>query len=107
MKDILRHDQHPNILIKISPSDTLRGPVIKLKHSLSQGDGPLKDTDIQYLSALHRGNMSAHNMLHLLGSLYLSRYPVQMQGAYPLLSDEAHSVIIDLPNYCWNHTAKY
>jgi acyl transferase domain-containing protein len=107
MEDILRHDQHPDILIEIGPSDTLRGPVMKLKHSLGQGDGPLKDTDIQYLSALHRGDMSAHNMLHLLGSLYLSGYPVQMQGAYPLLSDEAHSVIVDLPNYRWNHTAKY
>lgn len=37
---------------------------MKPKHSLGQGDGPLKDTDIQYLSALHRGDMSAHNMLH-------------------------------------------
>ncbi|KAH1643498.1 hypothetical protein KXX39_003138 [Aspergillus fumigatus] len=30
-----------------------------------------------------------------------------MKAAYPLLSDEAHSVIVDLPNYRWNHTAKY
>ncbi|KAH1547760.1 hypothetical protein KXX57_002277 [Aspergillus fumigatus] len=65
--------------------------IMKLKHSLGQGDGPLKDTDNQYLSALHRGDMSAHNMLHLLGSLYLAGYPVQMKAAYPLLSDEAHS----------------
>lgn len=99
MEAILRHGQHPDILIEIGPSDTLRRPVMKLKHSLGQGDGPLKDTDIQYLSALHRGDMSAHNMLHLLGSLYLAGYPVQMKAAYPLLSDEAHSVIVDLPNY--------
>ncbi|KAH1305113.1 hypothetical protein KXX11_000197 [Aspergillus fumigatus] len=30
-----------------------------------------------------------------------------MKAAYPLLSDEAHSVIVDLPNYRWNHPAKY
>ncbi|RHZ46412.1 type I polyketide synthase [Aspergillus thermomutatus] len=107
MEEILLHDQRPDVLVEIGPSDTLRGPVTQLKHSLGQEDGPLKEADIQYLSALRRGDMSARNMLHLLGSLYLSGYPIQMQGAYPRLSEEAPSVIVDLPNYCWSHTAKH
>ncbi|KAH2855359.1 hypothetical protein KXW36_002025 [Aspergillus fumigatus] len=47
------------------------------------------------------------SQLGVSSSLYLAGYPVQMKAAYPLLSDEAHSVIVDLPNYRWNHTAKY
>ncbi|KMK62919.1 polyketide synthase, putative [Aspergillus fumigatus Z5] len=47
------------------------------------------------------------SQLGVSSSLYLAGYPVQMKAAYPLLSDEAHSVIVDLPNYRWNHPAKY
>jgi acyl transferase domain-containing protein len=110
MEEMLSQEQGPNILIEIGPSDTLKSPVMQIQDSLSGEDGPLKNSLVRYHSALKQGDQSSHTMFHLSGSLYLAGYPIRMQGVNAPGSKgpaSSPSVVVDLPNYGWNHTAKY
>ena len=94
-----------NFLIEIGPSNALAGPVKQILTKLgSQG------SNIQYCTALSRGQDSIKSTYDLAGRLFASGGVINLtkvnmdvieaQKATP-------SVIIDLPNYSWNHSNEY
>jgi len=111
MQDMLTYNGRPNILIEVGPSDTLKGPILQIRKSLSKDNGPLKDASVVYHSALKMGEDSGGSLLHLAGSLYLSGYPISMEAVNlstrNCIESTPPSVIVDLPNYGWNHTSAY
>jgi acyl transferase domain-containing protein len=112
LEELLSHKERPNILIEVGPSDTLKGPIMQIKDSLSQNDGPLKNALLQYHSALKMGDNPSHTLMNLSGKLYLAGYPIPMKHVNSFSRGNPRSsspplLIVDLPNYGWNHTANH
>jgi acyl transferase domain-containing protein len=90
-----------DFLIEIGPSGALAGPISQIKKALG-GQG----NDIQYCAASSRGADSIKALFDVTGKLFIAGGPVdltkvnEVEGANP-------SVIVDLPNYVWNHSTKY
>lgn len=94
-----------NFLIELGPSNALAGPVKQILTKLgSQG------TNIQYCTALSRGQDSIMSTYGVAGRLFasggvinLGKVNTDMIGA----QEVRPSVIVDLPNYSWNRSNEY
>ncbi|KGO72702.1 Acyl transferase/acyl hydrolase/lysophospholipase [Penicillium italicum] len=88
----------PNFLIEIGPSGALAGPVSQILKKLS--------STAQYCTAMSRGATAIRSMFDVAGRLFTSGGTIdlasvnQVDGIKP-------QVIIDLPNYAWNHSTNY
>jgi acyl transferase domain-containing protein len=93
-----------DFLIEIGPSGALAGPVGQIKKSL--GD---KGSSIQYCSASARGKDSIKSLFDVAGRLFVAGSPIALAKVNPAqdTAAESPSVIVDLPNYVWNHSTKY
>ena len=93
-----------DFLIEIGPSGALAGPISQIKESMG-----VEGSKIQYCAALSRGADSIDSLFHVAGKLFISGAPVALSR----VNDEGDAslplprVIIDLPNYIWNHKNKY
>lgn len=92
------------ILIELGPSGALAGPISQIKESMGAAG-----SKIQYCAALSRGADSTNSLFHVAGKLSISGAPVALSrvngegdASLPL-----PRVMIDLPNYIWNHNNKY
>ena len=95
--------REPSILIEIGPSNTLSGPISQIVREA-------KVENSTYTSVAKRGEDGADALLDVAGQLFLRDARVSLQkvntdetkagGASPV-------VIVDLPNYPWNHSARY
>jgi acyl transferase domain-containing protein len=93
-----------NFLIEIGPSGALAGPIKQIKKVL--GD---HGTKVQYCAALSRGKDAIKSLFDTAGRLFISGGSVDLSKVNEVQhGDKASpSVIIDLPNYVWNHSTKY
>ena len=94
-----------NFLIEIGPSNALAGPVKQILTKLgSQG------SNIQYCTALSRGQDSIKSTYDLAGRLFASGGVINLTKVNMDIVEAQKatpSVIIDLPNYSWNHSNEY
>lgn len=94
-----------NFLIEIGPSNALAGPVKQILTKLgSQG------SNIQYSTALSRGQDSIKSTYDLAGRLFASGGVINLTKVnmdFVEAQKATPSVIIDLPNYSWNHSNEY
>ncbi|KAJ0420834.1 hypothetical protein BJY00DRAFT_312760 [Aspergillus carlsbadensis] len=92
-----------DFLIEIGPSNALSGPIAQIAKAAGADR-------LTYTSAAKRGDESINALLDIAGQLFLKDAPVNLSKVN---ADEtkptitAPAVIIDLPNYKWNHTTKY
>jgi acyl transferase domain-containing protein len=88
-----------NFLIEIGPSGALAGPVSQILKSLEV-------PGVQYCSAMARGADAIRSIFDVAGRLFVAGGKVDLaqvnhvEGTTP-------KVVIDLPNYSWNHSVKY
>jgi acyl transferase domain-containing protein len=88
-----------DILIEVGPSNALSGPVTQTKTVLS--------SKAEYIPSWKRGVEALQTLLTLGGKLFIAGGLVNLAA---LNADGCHSrpsVIVDLPNYRWNHSTKY
>ena len=94
-----------NFLIEIGPSNALAGPVKQILTELgSQG------SNVQYCTALSRGQDSIRSTYDLAGRLFASGGAINLTKVnmdFVEAQKGTPSVIIDLPNYSWNHSNEY
>lgn len=93
----------PDILLEIGPSAALSGPIKQIKRVItknSQGAG-------HYFSALKRGDKSISTMMDLAGQLFILGSPINLIEVNCDGNPDDPSIIVDLPNYSWNHSTKY
>ncbi|KAF6820600.1 polyketide synthase [Colletotrichum musicola] len=90
----------PSFLIEIGPSGALAGPVSQTLEKLPGGAG------VSYCAAWSRGANAGHSLFDVAGYLFLGGADIDLAlvNGY---NREAVRTIVDLPNYCWNHTIKY
>lgn len=95
-----------DFLIEVGPSNALAGPLAQIKKSLGGSQA-----DIPYTSTLKRGVDSVLALYNTAGQLFLTGGPVDLtrvnRGARPGDKVADPKVLVDLPNYCWNHSTRY
>lgn len=92
-----------NFLIEIGPSGALAGPIGQIKKSLSGQGG-----NVQYVAAAKRGADSVLSLFDVAGRLFLSGGDIELNKVNQdpaVLTKPA--IIVDLPNYAWNHQTKH
>ena len=90
-------------LFEIGPSDSLSGPIAQIKKSMTE-----TGIEFTYSSAAKRGPSAIDALFDIAGRLHLAGHKVLMaevnrDHGYP----KEPNVIVDLPNYSWNHSTKY
>jgi acyl transferase domain-containing protein/NADPH:quinone reductase-like Zn-dependent oxidoreductase len=91
-----------NVLIEVGPSNALAGPLAQIKKDLASKGA----VDFIYNSALTRGQDSTIALYKTAGHLFLAGAPIDLTRVNRI--DKQHAkVIVDLPNYSWNHTNRY
>lgn len=103
-QEMLEGPNGADFLIEIGPSGALAGPISQIKESVGA-----EGSKIQYCAALSRGADSINSMFQVAGKLFISGGQISLSevnneedASLPL-----PSVIVDLPNYVWNHNNKY
>ncbi|ROW10618.1 hypothetical protein VMCG_01994 [Cytospora schulzeri] len=91
-----------DFLIEIGPSNALSGPIAQIKKTLSGAPA-----DALYTSALKRGPDAIKSLYNVAGQLFLLGGPVNLRKVNRTHESKKPSVIVDLPNYVWNHSQRY
>lgn len=94
-----------NFLIEIGPSGALAGPIGQIKKAMS-GTG----ANAQYFTALTRGQDSVSSLFKAAGQLFISGATISLRNANKEgggADAVCPKVIVDLPNYSWNHSTQY
>jgi NADPH:quinone reductase-like Zn-dependent oxidoreductase len=92
----------PDFLIEIGPTGALAGPIAQIKDFL----GP-KGSHLRYCQALKRGDDPLHAFYEVAGKLYINGGQISLDKVNEYAKDPSPSMIVDLPNYSWNHSNKY
>ncbi|KAF2844391.1 ketoacyl-synt-domain-containing protein [Plenodomus tracheiphilus IPT5] len=90
-----------NFLIELGPANALSGPIAQIKKSLASKIG-----DVPYTSCLTRGQGSTLALYKSAGHLFLAGGSVSLSRVNRIEKHNA-KVVVDLPNYSWNHTNRY
>ncbi|PYH94535.1 ketoacyl-synt-domain-containing protein [Aspergillus ellipticus CBS 707.79] len=94
-------DSDVDFLVEIGPSGALKGPISQIMSGLS-------DTFSKtYIPSLSRGAGSINSTLAVAGQLYLAGLPIDLAQVNEDTVSRPPLVIVDLPNYSWNHTTPY
>ncbi len=92
-----------DFLIEIGPSGALAGPISDIKKSLDA-----RGASLEYCAALKRGAESVNAIFDVAGRVFISGGCVDISKLNEVedVSDTPR-VIVDLPNYRWNHSTRY
>nr|POE79483.1 fumagillin dodecapentaenoate synthase [Quercus suber] len=103
LTEMLSAPDRPDFLIEIGPSGALAGPTSQIKKALGTGG-----EDILYCASWARGADAGKAMFDVAGRLFIAGGQVDFNqvNEYDTKSKKP-SIIIDLPNYVWNHSTKY
>ena len=99
---MLSQPESPDVILEIGPSGALAGPIKQIKRVInsSQVAG-------DYFAALKRGDKSVNSMLDFAGQLFILGSPVNLARVNNDSNPNPPAVVVDLPNYAWNHSTKY
>jgi len=103
VKEMVSQKDGADFLIEIGPSGALAGPISQIKKAIT-GRG----SSVQYVAASKRGPDSIKALYDVAGKLFIEGGSIDFAKVNSDENDsESPSVIIDLPNYVWNHSTKY
>lgn len=93
-----------DFLIEIGPSGALAGPIAQIKKGLAD-----QGSSIRYCAASRRGKDAIKSLFDVAGRLFISGGSVALSKVNKVqdIDGASPSVIVDLPNYVWNHSTKY
>ncbi|CAJ2514330.1 Uu.00g024490.m01.CDS01 [Anthostomella pinea] len=100
LKDLVASEA-PDVLIEVGPSGALAGPVAQVLKDQSLSNG----SSVVYHASWARGSGAVKALLDVAGRLFAAGAPIDMaavNGGYA-----TQRTIVDLPNYQWNHGARY
>lgn len=104
LTEMLSEEDSPDFLIEIGPSGALSGPIKQIKAAI--GDNA---SHVQYAPALSRGRDAIMSLYDVSGKLFVAGSPINLAAVNQLgrNGEKQPSVLVDLPNYAWNHSTKY
>ncbi|KAJ5961308.1 uncharacterized protein N7479_008458 [Penicillium vulpinum] len=99
LTNMLTGSDAPDFLIELGPAGALKGPTLQVLKSL----GSIKT---QYTSAMARGATDMKSIFQVAGSLHIAGGKVSLNQVNKIEGVNP-KVVVDLPNYSWNHSTKY
>jgi acyl transferase domain-containing protein/NADPH:quinone reductase-like Zn-dependent oxidoreductase len=102
VRNMLSGKDSVDFLVEIGPHGALKGPIGQIQRSLESAA-----SNVPYHSALRRGSASIHSTLAVAGQLYLAGAQIDLERLIEDTEPSRPLVVVDLPNYCWNHSTKY
>ncbi|OJZ89334.1 hypothetical protein ASPFODRAFT_58060 [Aspergillus luchuensis CBS 106.47] len=96
-----------DFLIEVGPSGALAGPVKQILKAL-----PSNGAGIDYHAACRRNAFEPTALFDVAGRLFLADAPININQVNATARaksarDSKPAVLVDLPNYMWNHATKY
>ncbi|KAK8008137.1 polyketide synthase [Apiospora marii] len=88
-----------DFLIELGPSNALSGPISQIQQSLGK--------EGQYAAAMKREADSILSLFEAAGPLFLAGDPRVDMARVNRVDPRSARVVIDLPNYAWNHSTRY
>ena len=101
MREMVSVPDSANFLIEIGPSSALADPIAQIKASL-----PQQGSEIQYHTTLRRNQEDLKYLFELAGHLFVAGAKIDMV-VVNRLENCSPRIIVDLPNYAWNHSERY
>jgi acyl transferase domain-containing protein len=95
----LLKQSNADFLIELGPANALAGPIAQIKKDLGK--------EGQYASALKRNSDSTMPMYEAAARLFLAGDAQVSLAKVNLVNAQTSKVIVDLPNYVWNHSTRY
>ncbi|TVY39994.1 Fumagillin dodecapentaenoate synthase [Lachnellula occidentalis] len=95
----LLKQSNADFLIELGPSNALAGPIAQIKNALGK--------NAQYTSALQRNSDSTMPIYEAAARLFLAGDLRVSLAKVNRLNSQTSKVIVDLPNYVWNHSTRY
>jgi acyl transferase domain-containing protein len=102
MHEMISDPAGAEFLIEVGPSGALARPIAEIKQSMTGSVATL-----EYVSACKRGPDAVQAIFDMAGRLFISGASINMLEVNRDLEPAPPSIIIDLPNYVWNHSIKY
>ena len=103
VQEMVSEREAVDFLIEIGPSGALAGPIGQIKAALT-GQG----SNLEYFPASQRGQDAVNALFNVSGRIFNAGGSV---NTMEVNRDSGHArspaVIVDLPNYRWNHSTKY
>jgi acyl transferase domain-containing protein len=96
--EMLSRPHGPEFLIEIGPSNALSGPVAQVIAAMGS------TSQVQYTSAAKRGPDTLLSLFDAVGKLWANGGSVDMTRVNTY---DQPSLVVDLPNYQWNHSNRY
>ncbi|KAI0194583.1 putative polyketide synthase [Astrocystis sublimbata] len=103
MRSMLEGEHGTRFLVEIGPSNTLKGPI---SHIVDSMEMEVSSRPI-YTSAIRRGETSCNSLLGVAGKLFVAGGAPNMTNVNNYEKAHPPSVLVDLPNYSWNHSQKH
>ncbi|KAI0853135.1 putative polyketide synthase [Daldinia vernicosa] len=88
-----------DMLIEIGPSNALSAPITQIKKSVG--------SSAEYVASWRRGVDPGMAICNVLGGIFIRGGSVNLMHFNGTNGGYVPSVIVDLPNYRWNHSTKY
>ncbi|KAL6817692.1 reducing type I polyketide synthase [Trichoderma camerunense] len=107
MTEMLGNGFEADFLIEIGPSGALSGPIKQIKDTFAENE---QASQVQYLPTLKRAEADAITPLYeVAGTLFLRGGQVDLDAVNRDKSvvNDLPSVLVDLPNYAWNHSKRW
>lgn len=95
----LLKQSNADFLIELGPSNALAGPIAQIRKNLAK--------EGQYVSALKRSSDSTLPMYEAAARLFLAGGQQVSLAKVNRVNSQSSKVIVDLPNYAWNHSTRY
>jgi acyl transferase domain-containing protein len=95
----LLKQSNADFLIELGPANALAGPIAQIKKALGK--------EGQYASALKRNSDSTMPMYEAAARLFLAGDAQVSLAKVNGVNAQTSKVIVDLPNYVWNHSTRY
>ena len=89
-------------IVEIGPHSALSGPI---KQTLKTRQ--FQNSNIRYASSLTRGANACKALLNLAGFLFADGFPVNITALNFPSGEGGKRVLVDLPSYAWDHSAKF
>lgn len=95
------HDPRITHLLEIGPHSALKGPI---RECLQVAPNTQNAT---YVPSLVRNQDAAMTLLHVMGSLYVQGYPINLNAVNSLEKSPMRPVPRNMPRYPFNHSKRY
>jgi acyl transferase domain-containing protein len=96
---ILNAYDSPELLIEIGPSNALSGPINQIKQYLN--------SNVTYIPAWKRGPDALDALRDLAGQMFIKGGAINLARFNADFQEHIPAVIVNLPNYRWNHSVNF